>query len=327
MYQILFRIPFLNLPIYSYGVMLVVAFLACIAVAKAMARRKGIDPEVIVNIALIALVAGVAGARLSDIFENWSTFTDPARSFLDNFLDAINIRNGGLTFYGGFILAIPCCLGYAKLKGLKLLQFADLVAPVVMVGLGFGRIGCYLNGCCYGEICRPTFLTSVTQFPYDSYAYIDQFDRGLIQPPAALVEHLTDGTVALKSWSQVKAEGLTALADHQKALPVQPTELYSSLTNFLLAALLWAFWTVDHTDGRVFALLMLLEGPARFILELIRVEPAVLIGKFAGISVDMSLSMVLGLLVFAAGAVMWVALGCWKRWNSRPSRRIFAAAH
>jgi phosphatidylglycerol:prolipoprotein diacylglycerol transferase len=324
MFQIVFRIPWLNLPIYGYGLMLVVAFLVCVNVAKALARRSGLDVESFVNAGLIALVAGIAGARFSHVLENWSTYSDPSRGFWNNFLDAINIRSGGLTFYGGFLLATPCCIAYAVHKRLPLMKYMDVVAPVLMIGLGFGRIGCYLNGCCYGELCRPTWGASLTEFPYYSNAYIDQFDRGLIRPPLELLNETPSGQLVLKSWDQVRAEGLSSVADQQHSLPVQPTQLYSSFTAFLLAGLLWAYWTLEHADGRVFALMLMLEGPARFVLELIRVEPAVLTGRVAGIPVNMSLSMVLGLMLPVAGVVMWVAAG-WKK--SASERGIFVAAH
>jgi phosphatidylglycerol---prolipoprotein diacylglyceryl transferase len=324
MLQIVFRIPFLNLPIYGYGLMLVVAFLACVTVAKAMARRVNLDGELFVNAALIALITGVAGARLSHVLENWGTFTNPERSFKENFLDAINIRGGGLTFYGGFILATPCCIAYALRHRLPLLKSMDIVAVVLMVGLGIGRIGCYLNGCCYGEICTPRYGAALMEFPYFSNAYIDQFNRGLIDPPPELLKHLPSGGVILKDWGEVRADGLTDLANQQKSLPVQPTQLYSCFTALLLAALLYAYWTLPHVDGRVFALMMLLEGPSRFILELIRVEPAVIVARIGGIPIDMSLSMVLGLAIFFAGGMLWLALG-WRK--SLKNQQILAPAH
>jgi phosphatidylglycerol:prolipoprotein diacylglycerol transferase len=324
MHQIIFHLPIVNLPIYGYGLMLVVAFLACVRVARWMAVPAGMDPEAFVNAALIALLAGIVGARLSHVIENIGTYTDPRRSGFDNFMDAINIRAGGLTFYGGVILATPCVIAYAVYKRMSLLRFMDISAVLLMVGLGFGRIGCYLNGCCYGELLPPGWGSNVDQFPYNSNPYIDQVNRELIQPPAELINQTPDGRIELKSWDQVRAEGLTALADRQHALAVQPTQLYSSLTAFMLAGLLWSYWTLEHLDGRVFALMLMLEGPSRFLLEMIRVEPAVIIGRFAGIELNMSLSMVLGLVAGLTGIVMWFALGLKK---SFAGRGIFVAAH
>src|SRR5215211_1540876 len=112
----LFRIPGLNLPIYSYGLMLVIGSLLCLELAKFLARRVKLDPEAFVNAGLIALVTGVVGARLSHVIENWPQYTDPARTFWANFFDAVNIRSGGLTYYGGVILAFPACILYGIWK-------------------------------------------------------------------------------------------------------------------------------------------------------------------------------------------------------------------
>ena len=77
MYPELFRIPGLGLPVYGYGVMLVMGFFAGVGLAKYLARRHGLDPEIFVNAALIALVSGVIGARLSHVLENFGEFTRP----------------------------------------------------------------------------------------------------------------------------------------------------------------------------------------------------------------------------------------------------------
>src|SRR5687768_18590468 len=101
MLQELFRIPLPgslpDLPIWSFGLMMVIGLLAALQLAKYLARRAGLDPELFVNAGLIALVAGVIGARLSHVLENFGQYTDPERSVGANLLDAINIRSGGLT--------------------------------------------------------------------------------------------------------------------------------------------------------------------------------------------------------------------------------------
>src|SRR4051812_41561018 len=147
MYPELFRIPGLNLPIYGYGVMLVIGFLLALELAKFLARRVGLDPELFVNCGLIGLISGIVGARLSHVIENWPTYSDPARTFAANFFDAVNIRSGGLTFYGGLILAFPACIAYGLIRKVPIRLGMDIIAPCVMVGLGIGRVGCFLNGC------------------------------------------------------------------------------------------------------------------------------------------------------------------------------------
>src|SRR5438874_178792 len=138
MRPILFYIPFLHIPIYSYGLMLVIGFLLSLELGKFLAKRVGIDPEVFVNAGLIALVTGVIGARLSHVIENWPQYSDPARSFFANFFDAVNIRSGGLTFYGGVLLAFPACIAYGIYKRVPVRLGMDIIAPCLMIGLGIG---------------------------------------------------------------------------------------------------------------------------------------------------------------------------------------------
>src|SRR5882762_9141992 len=114
MLQELFRIPYFNIPVYGYGLMMVVGFLLAVQLAKYLAVRSAIDPEVLATGTLIMLVTGVAGARISHIFENFHDFTKG--TFTENFLNMINIRSGGLTYYGGFLLATPCAIFYGIAK-------------------------------------------------------------------------------------------------------------------------------------------------------------------------------------------------------------------
>src|SRR3954464_4315746 len=167
MHQVLFHIPGLGWPIYGYGVMLMIGFLLALELAKFLARRAGLDPELFVNCGLIALVAGVVGARLSHVIENWDVYTNPARSFGANLFDAVNIRSGGLTFYGGLLLAFPLTIAYGIYKRVPIRLGMDIIAPTIMVGLALGRVGCFLNGCCHGAACDPNFIGAV-RYPFGS---------------------------------------------------------------------------------------------------------------------------------------------------------------
>src|SRR5437773_602560 len=180
MLQDIFRIPLpFHLPvigdqivIHGFGLMLVIGFLCAMSLAKYLARRSGQDPEVFANAALLALFAGVLGARLSHVLENIDEFTDPKLGFFGNLANVLNISSGGLTYYGGFLLALPTLLIYAIVKKVPLRLGMDIIAPCLMIGLGFGRIGCFLNGCCYGAQCDVPWAV---RFPYNSYAYQDEF--------------------------------------------------------------------------------------------------------------------------------------------------------
>jgi phosphatidylglycerol:prolipoprotein diacylglycerol transferase len=212
------------------------------------------------------------------------------------------------TFYGGFLLATPCCILYARYHRIPILLGMDVVAPLLMIGLGLGRIGCFLNGCCYGEQSN---LPWAVRFPYYSDVYLAQMNEGKIAPPPQLLGITPLGTWKLISPGSSEMEtypALQILAAQTKSLPVQPTQLYSTLTAFLLAGLLIAYLTLPHINGRVFALMLMLEGFSRYLLELLRVEPSVLTIHFAGYIWRFSLSMILGLQMAAAGAIMWIVL-------------------
>jgi phosphatidylglycerol:prolipoprotein diacylglycerol transferase len=235
MLQILFRIHLFGheFPVYGYGLMLVVAFLACVWVSRWLAVRKGMNPDHFIDATLIAIVTGIIGARICHVLENLPDYTRADRSLLQNFLNIINTREGGLTFYGGFIFATPCVIAYGLWRRAKILLGMDIVAPVLMIGLGFGRIGCFLNGCCYGEVCN---LPWAVQFPYYSNAYVEQAHQGKITvPPELQYQHnpLDPSRPPVADNAR-----LAALAMSSSALPVHPTELYSSFTAFLLACLL-----------------------------------------------------------------------------------------
>jgi phosphatidylglycerol:prolipoprotein diacylglycerol transferase len=250
MQPILFNIPGIDLPIYSYGLMLVIGFLVATELAKYLARRENLNADHFVNAALLALLAGVAGSRLSHVLENIGQYTDPSRSIWANFIDAVNIRSGGLTFYGGLLLATPVLIGYAVKKKIPLLAGMDIIAPCIMVGLAFGRVGCFLNGCCGGAACD---LPWAVTFPEASHA-------------------------------------------------THPAQLYSALNAAMLVVVLLAFYTLPHAPGRVFALMLMLLGVSRFMLEMLRSEPAVL--------GPMSFSMVISaFILIPAGVAFWYLCG------------------
>ena len=305
MLQILFHLHLFGhvIPVYGYGLMLVIAFLACVWTSRWLAARLGMNPDHFIDATLIAIVTGIIGARLCHVLENLPDYTRGDRTVAQNFLSIINTREGGLTFYGGFLLATPCVIAYGLFRRAKILRGMDIVAPVLMVGLGFGRIGCFLNGCCYGEVCTVPWAV---RFPYYSNAYIEQAHAGQLVVPSDL--QYRDNPLDPSLPPVADNARLAALAASSTALPVHPTELYSSFTAFLLAAMLILYLGVPHIEGQVFALMLMLEGIARYILEMIRVEPSVVSIPWHGQTYGMSISMILAIFVFIGGVVMWNVL-------------------
>jgi phosphatidylglycerol:prolipoprotein diacylglycerol transferase len=311
MRQELFRIPipdwvpFLGteLPLFGYGLMLVLGFYAGMQLMRVLARRRGLNPDLFVNVAIVALIFGVIGARLSHVLENIGDYTSPDRSAWANFLDAINIRSGGLTFFGGLLLATPACIAYGIWNKIPLRSGMDVVAPAVMLALCFGRIGCFLNGCCYGAECNLPWAVS---FPYHSNAYVDQVDKRRLDPGVLRIT-LANGDQRLVKPDELKeAPELAAIVEKgevgvSRSLPVHPSQLYSAFNALLISAALVAFFTLRPTPGRVFALMLILKGITRFILEMLRTEPTVL--------GPLSFSMVISIFLVIGGVIMWHVVG------------------
>ena len=124
-------------------------------------------------------------------------------------------------------------------------------------------------------------------------------DAGLLEPGA------------LKSKETVKEQGLEALAKSQASDPVHPAQLYSALTALLIAGFLLAYFTMPHTAGRVFAAMLMIEGIFRYLLEMLRVEPAVVGRGTSALTFlpPQSYSMVVSLLLVLLGLVLWIAFG------------------
>ena len=148
MHDILFRISD-RFAIHSYGVMAMIGFLAALLVARWRARRAGLVPDEITDIGVWALLAGIVGSRIVYILQNTDYFFDTRRRGWSVF-DLFKIWQGGLVFYGGLIGAMVVTLLLLRAKKLKMLPVLDVLAPSLALGQAFGRIGCYLHGCCYG---------------------------------------------------------------------------------------------------------------------------------------------------------------------------------
>lgn len=140
MHSTLFTI--FGLPIRAYGLMMVVGFsLGIWRAVRVSKKRYGIDPERVYDLALVLLVGGVLGARVVYILLN------PATESWGSFLA---VWQGGLSFHGGLACAMLFGLVYTRIAKLPYWTCGDLVAPSLAIGYAFTRIGCFLNGCCYG---------------------------------------------------------------------------------------------------------------------------------------------------------------------------------
>lgn len=165
MHPELFRIG--PLVVNSYGVMLAMAFILGIFLTLKKAEKRGIDNNTIINLAFIVMISAIVGSRLFYVLFHLDEFKGRwVYTFLPIQPDG-SIGLGGLIFLGGFLGALLSGAIYIHLKKLSFWKVVDSVAPSLALGLFLGRIGCFLNGCCYGKTCD---LPWAVKFPPNSPA-------------------------------------------------------------------------------------------------------------------------------------------------------------
>ena len=128
--------------VHGYGLMIGIGFILALFLGEYRAKKKGMKEEAIIDLAIIAAVGGFLGAKILYIIVSF-------KEFLQNPLAVIGSE--GFVVYGGIISGVLCCMLYCKVKKLKFLDYFDIVMPEVALAQAFGRIGCFLAGCCYGR--------------------------------------------------------------------------------------------------------------------------------------------------------------------------------
>ena len=147
-----------KITIHGYGLMIAIGILCCIAMGMYRAKKYKLNPEAVIDIALYGVLAGFLGAKLLYVIVEFPAFIKDPLSVLGS---------EGFVVYGGIILGVLAAIIYCKVKGLVFLEYFDLCAPSISLAQGFGRIGCFLAGCCYGRETQ-SFLGVV--FPANSMA-------------------------------------------------------------------------------------------------------------------------------------------------------------
>ena len=170
----------LGVPIRGFGVMLMLATVSSVGLAAYRAWQVGVDPEAIYSLAFVMFIAGIAGARLFFVVQYWREFVVFAGGGgLDlpaTVRRMLNFTEGGLVVYGSVLAGLPAGAWFCWKRRLPLLVIADIIAPSMVLGQALGRIGCFLNGCCFGSVCL-TASYAVT-FPIDSPPYKQQTQAG-----------------------------------------------------------------------------------------------------------------------------------------------------
>lgn len=167
MYPTLFHLGSFRLS--TYGLMMMLAFLAGIFLAVRRGRSRGVPKDFIENLSTVILLGSMAGARGLYVLTHLDEFRGDWFSIINPIQPDGNFGIAGLVLLGGVLAAIPLTIWYTRRKGLAVLDVVDLLSPSLALGMALGRVGCLLNGCCYGKSCElPWALT----YPAGSHLHV-----------------------------------------------------------------------------------------------------------------------------------------------------------
>lgn len=162
-----------GLAIRGYGVMMLAGIFAGVGLSVYRGQRQGFDPEKIITLAFWMCICGVIGARLFYVIQKRDQFSGSIPEMLG---EMINMTQGGLVVYGSLIGATAGGAFYLWYSKIPMLRMADIAMPGMLVGLALGRIGCLMNGCCFGGVCD---IPQIAQpFPAGSPPYLRQIETG-----------------------------------------------------------------------------------------------------------------------------------------------------
>ena len=290
-------------PIPAYFALLTLGFVLATWLLARWAKRSGLDHEIMIDLGLISVLAGVAGARVLHVIADgyfWDYVhlcTDPSRVLWSTVASAGECKelegawnaqlaqchavqrdcfawaefwNGGLAYYGGLIAAVGVDLWFLRRERFPLGKACDAAATVIPLGLFFGRLGCFFGGCCFGKVSDSRLALS---FPAFSAASEKQF---------------RDGVLASK--------GLPSL-------PVHPTQLYEAAGSLAIAAFLALYLHPrKRFDGQVLLAFLALYAALRFALEYLRDDDR-------GALLGLSTSQLIGAVIAIGVALAWTKLG------------------
>lgn len=233
-----------SLAIPAYGTMLMVGFLLAVLLARRRAGSVGLAKPQVFDLGFCLIIGGIVGARLLHVLLNLGFyFAWPGGVGFFRWAAASSFRviatwNGGLVYYGGLGGGILAVWLYARAKKIPLADMLDFVAPGAALGLAVTRLGCFLNGCCFG---RHTDLPWAVTFPPKSYVHYHQLTEGLISGGEA-------------------------------CRPVHPTQLYELAAALAIFAALWALYPRRRFAGGIACLFGLLYAGWRFVNEFFRAD-------------------------------------------------------
>jgi phosphatidylglycerol---prolipoprotein diacylglyceryl transferase len=276
MFPELFKVPFTNFTLNTYGLLLAIAFVVGLWLTSKLAATDGLDRQKVYDLGLWVLAASLVGSKLLLVLTEWDpNSSDNLRRIfsLDFFLSA------GV-FYGGFLAAVLASVIVMRRYKLPWWRTADAFAPGIAVGQAIGRLGCFSAGCCWGK-------------PTTAFCGVHFSERGHeITNVPTVVAHLSD-PAEQQLWAD-RLGGMLA------PIKLHPTQLYESAVMVLILVFLLFLYRRRQFHGQVILAYAMLYAVARFIIEFWRDDPR---GSMLGFSTSQLIAGVLFIgasLVFAA---------------------------
>ncbi|MEC7239906.1 MAG: prolipoprotein diacylglyceryl transferase family protein [Myxococcota bacterium] len=288
MFPYLYQAPEGGVSIPTYGMLMMLAFVAATALAFFRMRRVGIHPDLLPGIVVIAILLGIFGARLLHFLG-----ADPGA--LTNPLVLFKLNEGGMAVYGGVLAAGIGCFAYARRRGVNPWKLCDALLPCFFLALAIGRLGCIAAGCCHGAA-----IGGLT----------DSSGAGMLAGEAPKVIANLTGT-SLSGGSFVQLEGAPWLAAVYNPgvgvgrifeVPCYPTQLWEILAALTLFGLLSWTWAKKRTfDGQILALGMLFYPFIRSNIERFRGDDLRGVDHFS----ILSTSQVVSIAVAMTAVIIW----------------------
>ncbi len=228
-----------NFTIAYYGIIIALGMIAGLLLASSLAKKTDQDPDTYFDLAIVAIICSLIGARLYYVAFRWDLYKD-------NLISILNVREGGLAIYGGVIAAIITTFVFSKVKKLPFGRLLDTAGPGLLLGQVIGRWGNFFNREAFGGYTDNLFAM---QLPLSAVRASDVTDE--------LLEHA------------VELDGITYIQVH-------PTFLYESLWNAVLLVLILLFFKKRRFEGEVFLWYLIGYGVGRFWIETLRTDQLLL---------------------------------------------------
>jgi phosphatidylglycerol:prolipoprotein diacylglycerol transferase len=272
------------LSVHSFGLMVGIAFLLGSFILAAELKRRRMDPNIASNVTIIAVVFGLAGAKLLSVIENW-----PPHSIGDFF------SPGGLTWYGGFALGMAAIYVYIRRKKVPYLRFLDCLGIALILAYGVGRIGCHLAG--DGDYGLPT------RQPWGTI-----YAEGVAKPSTMLREYFDQHPAEADFWKYDSLRAIPAGIDRRgyaynqfdATVPMHPTPIYEFILGIIGFVVLRAVGSRHLPDGMVFMIYLLLASIFRFSIEFMRLNPRLVFG------LSEAQLIAIGLMMFAICGIIYL---------------------